>query len=257
MANSELYNKTFKVPSDVLNHIQSVLVSNPSGEGVKRAKNILKSGEITYQGMKRLKNFFDYYKPNTHDKTQYELSGGDLMKNFIYSKLNSERDAVRRGDKIKKSYKTDPNLGVKAQQTPRLNEGKRKKIEKNATAIIVGEDNRILLLKRSSYPDQWMPNKWSLVGGSVEKGENPEVACKREVLEECGLEINDMVDVFAIKRDDTMEYVFACKYDGEEVDVQLNEEHDGYGWFTTAEIKYLDTVPHLMEYITLAFKKYD
>jgi len=30
-----------------------------------------------------------------------------------------------------------------------------------------------------------------------------------------------------------------------------------YGWFSVGEMKYLDTVPHLLEYITIAFKKYD
>jgi 8-oxo-dGTP pyrophosphatase MutT (NUDIX family) len=203
-----------------------------------------------------LKHFFDYYNPET-DKRQYELAGGDLMKSFIDRTLNADRDAEKRGDKIKRDMSVDMNLSTRASQSPRLNEGEKNKIKKNATAVVVGKDNRFLLLKRSSYPDQWMPDKWSLIGGSVEKGENPETACKREILEECGLEINDMIDTFTIKRDDVMEYVFACRYNGESTDVELNEEHDGYGWFTFPEIDYLDTVPHLKEYLTLVFKKYD
>lgn len=257
MANSELYNKTFKIPPEVIEHIQVMLISNPTNDGMKRAKNITKSGVVTYQGMKRLKNFFDYYNPSEDNKIEYELAGGDLMKSFIESKLNSERSAVKRGDEIKSNYKIDPNLGTKGYGTPRLNEDKKNKLVKNATAIVVGTDNRILLLKRSSYPNQWMPNKWSLIGGSVEEGENTENACKREILEECGLEIKDMVDTFAIKRNDTLEYIFACRYNGDELDVKINKEHDGYGWFSVAEIDYLDTVPHLTEYLTLAFKKYE
>ena len=101
MANSELYDKTYKIPSEVLKRINSVLVSNPYGEGVKRAKNILKNGYLTYQGMKGLKHFFDYYNPET-DKLQYELAGGDLMKSFVERTLNANRDAVKRGDKIKR-----------------------------------------------------------------------------------------------------------------------------------------------------------
>jgi len=420
MANSELYNKTYKIPSEVLKRINSVLVSNPHGEGVKRAKNILKNGYLTYQGMKGLKHFFDYYNPET-DKLQYELAGGDLMKSFVERTLNQDRDGVERSDRIKRDLSVDVNLGTKASQMPRLNEavlneallneavlydfkktsdfntytkyrftneenenhfvqfanlgvyykpsgwggrfmknkhigiyqidwgvdgpgrpdpfaatnkdrlpysefktvieivksfiqeknpkelwfyandpqkqkiyimmanrskspgdevviekdfkGKevvkvklktnlnesvgKNKIKKNATAVVVGKDSRFLLLKRSSYPDQWMPNKWSLIGGTVEKGENPETACKREIFEECGLEIKDMVDTFTIKRDDVMEYVFACRYDGEPIDIELNEEHDGYGWFTYPEIEYLDVVPHLKEYLTMVFKKYD
>jgi hypothetical protein len=60
MANKELYNKTYKIPSDVIKHIQTILVSNSHGEGVKRAKFMLKNGVLTYQSLKRLKNFFDY-----------------------------------------------------------------------------------------------------------------------------------------------------------------------------------------------------
>lgn len=257
MANSELYNKTFKIPSDVLKYIQSVLVSNPTGEGVKRAKNILKSGVITYQGMKRLKNFFDYFNPNIDDKAQYELAGGDLMKSFVESKLRSERDAVKRGDEIKGSYKIDPNLGTKAYQSPRLNEEK-KDLKKNVVAIIVNNDNKILLLKRSDYPDQWMPSKWSLVGGAIDKGETPEKACKREVEEETGLVVDKFADSFSIKRhQDSIENVFIAKYDGEPTDINLNDENISYGWYSVPEMNYLDTVPHLVEYIVLAFKKYD
>jgi mutator protein MutT len=259
MANSELYNKTFRVPSDVLKHIQSTLVSNPTGEGVKRAKNILKSGVITYQGMKRLKNFFDYFKPNEDSSIQYELAGGKLMKSFIERTLNTERDAVKRGDDIKSSFSINPNLGIKAQQSPRLNEEEKKEeLKKNVVGIIVNGDKKILLLKRSDYPDQWMPNKWSLVGGAIEKGETPEKACKREIEEETSLVIDKLSNSFAIQRhNDSIEHVFLVKFNGEPTDINLNDENVSYGWYSVPEMNYLDTVPHLVEYITLAFKKYE
>ena len=258
MANSELYDKTFRIPSDVLKHIQAVLVSNPTGEGVKRAKNLTKSGVITYQGMKRLKNFFDYFNPNTDDKTQYELAGGDLMKSFIDRTLNTERDAVKRGDKIKSMYKTEPNLGTHATQSPRLNEEEKKELKKNAVGIIINNDYKILLLKRSDFPDQWMPNKWSLVGGAIEKGESPEKACKREVEEETGLEVKKIISSFTIKRHkNSIENIFLIKYDGEPTDINLNDENVSYGWYSVPEMKFLDTVPHLIEYIVLAIKDYE
>ena len=54
--NSQLYDKTYPVPPDVLRGIQTALMSTPQGDGVKRAKTLLKNGAITYQAMKRLKN---------------------------------------------------------------------------------------------------------------------------------------------------------------------------------------------------------
>jgi 8-oxo-dGTP pyrophosphatase MutT (NUDIX family) len=257
MANQELYNKTYKLPLNVLKHIQTTLVSNPNGEGVKRAKFMLKNGVVTYQVLKRLKNFFDYFNPQSDDKMQYELAGGDLMKQFVDITLNADRHAVESSKKIKQDMTANPNSELHAYQTPRLNEEKQE-LKKNAVAIIVNEDNKILLLKRADDSKIWMPNKWALVGGGIEKGESPEKAIKREILEETGLEINDFINSFTIQRHkDSIEHVFACRYDGESTDIKLNFENSNYGWYGVNEMKFLNTVPHLMEYITIAFKKYE
>ncbi len=261
MANSELYGKTYQVPSNVIKYIQSMLVSNPTGEGVKRAKFIVKNGILTYQELKGLKHFFDTFNPESGNKNQYALAGGDAMKAFVDKTLNSDRSAVERGKQITQDVNVNPNLGTKPYQTPRLHEAKKTKkdeLTKNAVAIIVNNDNKILLLKRSDEPKQWMPSKWALVGGGIEKGETPEEAVKREIREETGLEIDKFINAFTIKRHkDSIETVFACRYSGDLTDIELNEENTGYGWFDTSEMEYLDIVPHLLEYITLTFKKYD
>jgi len=259
MANSELYDKNFQIPSNIINYIQTKLIANPQGNGIKRAKNIVKNRYMTYQGLKRLKNFFDYFNPQTQNKVQYELAGGELMKSFVDRILNSERDAVKRGDEIKRDVSVDSNLGIKPfKSKTKLNEINNK-INKNVTIIIVNEENKILLLKRSDYPDQWMPSKWALVGGAVDVNEKPEEAIKREIIEETGLEIDEIMNTFTIKKnvDDSIEFVYVCKYSGDSSEIDLNEEHSGYGWFSIDEIKELDTVPHIMEYLTLSFKKYD
>lgn len=256
MANSELYNKTFKIPPEILKIVQTTLISNPTGEGVKRAKFMLKNGVLTYQSLKRLKNFFDYFNVQTGDKTQYALSGGDSMRSFVERTLNANRDAVSRGKDVRRDMTTNPNSEM---QRPRLTEGEKKeKLKKNALAVIVNEDNKILLLKRSGYKEQWMPSKWALVGGGVEKNEKPEKACEREIKEETGLEISNFIKTMTLQRHkDSIEHVFACRYNGEPTNIELNEEHSTYGWYSVAEIEYLDTVPLLMEYISLVFIPYD
>ena len=56
-----------------------------------------------------------------------------------------------------------------------------------------------------------MPNKLSLVGGGVDEGEQPIDGAKREIKEETGLEINDMIEKFVIQRGDSVEHLFVTK----------------------------------------------
>lgn len=252
MANSELLNTTYKLPPDVLQAIQSTLVSNPTGDGVKRAKYMLKNGVVTYQVLKRLKNFFDTYNPRVVTPAQYNLAGGEPMRSFVERTLNANRDAVKR------------TVDTKRTAMPRLAESENKKkkkkdIEKNACAIIVDKDNKILLLKRADEEGTWMPNKWALVGGGVEKGETPLQAVEREIMEETGLEVKKFISSFNLQRNSTnsIEYMFVCRFEGDPTEINLNQENTRYGWFSTGEMEYLDTVPHLLEYITLAFKSYE
>ena len=144
--NQELYGQSYKIPVNVLKAIRSAFVSNPSGDGVIRAKNLLRNESITYQELKRLKNFFDNFNPDTENPTRYGLAGGDLMKNFVEQTLNTNRDAVQRSKDTRQDMNVDVNRGVKAYQPiPELNEGK-EGLEKNALAVIVNNDDKILLI---------------------------------------------------------------------------------------------------------------
>lgn len=262
--NSELYDKTYKLPPEVIKHLQTTLTSNPHGEGVKRAKFLLNNGVVTYQALKRIKNFFDNY--NGENLQQYQLAGGDVMKSFIERTLNQDRDAVKRSKDVKQDITVDPYLGNKPQQTPRLNEeddavsdALNDGVTKNALAIIINDNNQILLLRRTNTPGIWQPGKWALVGGGVEEGETPIKACQREIYEETGIPIKKFSEKYIIQRNpDSVEHVFVCKYDGDHYDIDLDtNENDQYGWFLPQEIRFLDHVPNLIDYINLAFKKYE
>ena len=255
MANRDLYNKRYNIPPAVINYVKTKLASYPTENGKNRAKNIVKNRFLTYQAIKRLKHDMQNMDRNS---VQYQLAGGKDMETFIDQKLNQERAGVARSKEVRRAVTANPNSHLKPYQAqPRLNEEK-KKIDKNAVAVIVNKDNKILLLKRGSKAP-WQPNKWSLVGGGIEKGETAKKACLREIQEETGLEIDELVECFKINRHgNSEETLFACRHNGEETDVELNEdENSNYGWYSIAEMEYLDTVPHLIEYITLVFKKYD
>ncbi|MDA3780821.1 MAG: NUDIX hydrolase [Bacteroidales bacterium] len=257
--NQQLYDKNYQIPPNVLKGIQATLVSNPQGDGTKRAKYMLKNGVITYQAMKRLKNFFDHFNPQTNSKAQFALAGGQQMKAFIEKTLNQDRNAVETGKKVRQDIPNNfSNQDMMPNQAaPRMNEEKKKEKDKNAVAVIMNNDNKILLLKRGETAP-WMSNKWSLVGGKIEKGETPQQAVEREILEETGLEIKKFTKSFTIERHaDSIEHIFACRYNGEPTDIKLDNENTNYGWYDVSEMEYLDIVPHLIEFITLVFKKYD
>lgn len=260
--NSELYDNEYQIPKEILDQIQVKLYKSSDAEGIKRAKNLVKSGKCTYQNLKRLKNFFDNFNPSTMSMEQFELAGGRPMRNFVDVTLRKERDKTAISARTKKMAGVDVDLDdpdTRAQDgTVNLREQEEEPKCKNALAIIFNVDNKILVLQRSSYKEQWMPNKFGLVGGAIEEGETPEEAVRREVFEETGLKLNKLLDKGCIQRNsDSKEYLFLTLYTGENSDVELNEEHVDYKWASFADLKHTDCVPNLEEYIKLAVEKYD
>jgi 8-oxo-dGTP diphosphatase len=266
--NSELYDNQYSVPKNIVDDIRMrIMASNDTGEGIKRAKFIVKNGYCTYQMLKRLKNFFDDFNLSHDSKDQYNLAGGTKMRYFVEQTLNSERDRVKKSKENKSPL--DNGMNQKELDAPdgnvKLSEGKtrnrfikeneEKELFKSALAILFNKDAQVLLLKRS-FEENWMPHKWALVGGKIEEGEEPVEACKREIMEETGIEVNKFKESFVIQRNDTnVEHVFIGMYDGKPHDVKLNEEHCGYGWFSKEEIDGLDSVPNLVDYVQIGIEK--
>jgi ADP-ribose pyrophosphatase YjhB (NUDIX family) len=58
---------------------------------------------------------------------------------------------------------------------------------KVAVAVLIGEDDRVLLGRRGEHTRQ--PGRWSFPSGFVERGERVEDAARRETLEETGLDV--------------------------------------------------------------------
>lgn len=55
---------------------------------------------------------------------------------------------------------------------------------KKTVVAIICNGNKLLFLQRDDIPSISNPNKWQFPGGHIEKGENPQAAIKRELLEE-------------------------------------------------------------------------
>ena len=102
--NSNLYNKTTKLPEDVVNYLQDCFEQfkdvDKNTDGYKRNQELRNSGYVTYQQLKRIKNFFDNYQGH-HDEAPFILNGGDYMKSWVDRELNSWRDTDHRGKEIR------------------------------------------------------------------------------------------------------------------------------------------------------------
>lgn len=102
--NSDLYGKRFQLPKSIIEYLQqcfdAVEDCDVNTEGYRRNKELRKSGYVTYQQLKRMKNFFDNFSGNEND-LPYILNGGHYMNNWVNQTLKSLRDDVELGKKIK------------------------------------------------------------------------------------------------------------------------------------------------------------
>ena len=52
--NSQLYNKTYQIPSEIISQIKRALMVYPQGDGIKRGKMLANANTISYSELKRL-----------------------------------------------------------------------------------------------------------------------------------------------------------------------------------------------------------
>jgi len=94
--NKSLYGKVFNVPNEILMVLSQAMKSygnNTTSDGYQRCKSILSNGTVTYQQLKRIKNFFDSYNGNENDVV-FILNGGNPMKNWVNDFLRQQRDSI-------------------------------------------------------------------------------------------------------------------------------------------------------------------
>jgi 8-oxo-dGTP diphosphatase len=124
--------------------------------------------------------------------------------------------------------------------------------ESVACATIIFKDNKILLLKRGNTAP-WMPNKWNLPGGTLDKGESAVDCAKREALEETGLILGNLKLVNTIPQSWGTFYLYSCiEYKG---NIKLSWENTEYGWFSIQDAIKMDLVPPLKEEFKILLRK--
>ena len=125
-------------------------------------------------------------------------------------------------------------------------------------ACIVYQNGKLFIAKRRSIGD--MGGKWEFPGGKIEDNEAPEIAIKREMLEEfsvnvsVGEKIGSATFIHSGKNCSVDAYVVQFEHDGIKVPFVLTE-HTEYKWVNPLEIKKLDFVdsdlklyPYVLDY---------
>lgn len=258
---AKINNNPPQIPNGILIAINAKFVaSTPQTPGYQRGKGMLKNRTLSYESLKRLKNFFDYCDPATQ-KDEFDFAGGQAMRNFVEQTLQSGREQSKIADQNRvvsaaPSAMDNTLHGSSGDVNMDLSEAQVKdKKPRGALAVIVNEDNKVLIVKRAPFKGSWMPNKFALVGGGIEKGEEPIDTAKREAIEESGLTLDHFIDSFnIISPPNIVDYVFIAKAPKNQ-EVKLNEEHTEFKWVSLNEIAKLDSVPMLAECIELALNK--
>ena len=93
--NSELKNRVFDVPQNILEKINHTLkgLGGQHVDGVHRANKILSDKKVTYGQLKKIIHELQNMD-RVKDKLKFELAGGDLMDKWSKQHLQGERDLV-------------------------------------------------------------------------------------------------------------------------------------------------------------------
>lgn len=109
--------------------------------------------------------------------------------------------------------------------------------------LVTNNSGEILILKRAEV--EALKNLWDIPGGRLEYGESVRNVLERELLEEVGLKLLNVIKPLAVttflKRNDRAQQVvqitFHCEVTGE---IKLSKEHSVFKWVKLTELKKYD-----------------
>jgi len=109
-------------------------------------------------------------------------------------------------------------------------------------ALIFDPNDRVLMVRTHKWSD-----RWGIPGGKIKRGEPAEEALRREILEETGLELNDIRFVLVQDCIDSDEFMRPAHFvllnytaRTTRTEVHLNEEAETFAWLTLEEALALD-----------------
>jgi 8-oxo-dGTP pyrophosphatase MutT (NUDIX family) len=127
-----------------------------------------------------------------------------------------------------------------------------------ATSLIINNDGKLLILKRSDKVKTYK-GFWGGVAGYIEKNEKPIETAYKEIKEEVGFEKEyltlkkrldpiKIIDYYDNKRYAWEIFVFLFEL-SKKRNIKIDWEHSEYKWIRPSEIINYKTVPHLKEIV--------
>jgi 8-oxo-dGTP diphosphatase len=108
--------------------------------------------------------------------------------------------------------------------------------------LLLVKNNKFLLVKRNINEGNYS-GFWGLPGGGIEEDETPTDALIREINEELGIMIPNFVFLKKYKTNNNIINVFVHNSsDFNENNIQLNEEHTEFGFFSYYEVNEMKNV---------------
>lgn len=117
MANSKLIGTYYNIPENIISEISKSISECEDGyPGKKKAQFLVREKKLSYENLRRYKNFFDNYNRSKYDlgendtlnelnpEMDYKLRGGKLMRDFVENKLNEITSKLNQEKKIKSEY---------------------------------------------------------------------------------------------------------------------------------------------------------
>ena len=96
--NKELYGQVVELPKELTQYLQQcfdqVPNSDASVEGHKRNIFLRDNGQVTFQQLERIQNWFKYFDGNKED-APFILNGGDYMNNWVTTTIDGMRNGTQ------------------------------------------------------------------------------------------------------------------------------------------------------------------
>jgi hypothetical protein len=140
--NKDLYGHTVPLPEEVVGYLgqcfDAAKGADDSTEGYKRNKDLRDKKEITYQQLKRMKNWFDNFNGSDRD-LPFILNGGHYVKGWVDTTLGSMREGSQLSKEIKSTVL--PNQFIQPHEKNNVNnmnrpsQSHKSNIDRHATSI--------------------------------------------------------------------------------------------------------------------------